>query len=222
MTFRDKQRLEKELDEKKIKIYEDNLKLHYESYRKHLDIQLSTSMPHQIGNIKTILWVNLLFIGLSVQALKDEHFSQVHLLFYVPVTLSIILMLIALLQRRTKWYGTYDNIDYAYEIDNSKYATSKMIGTLLANVRTAVEENRKIMRYISRYMHAAMWTTLLASVGLIIVLALSYPMKGGDAIMAEEKPKPSEQPINVRPTHESSERSVKEVVEKVPKDIAKK
>jgi hypothetical protein len=207
MTFREKQKSEKELSEKNKKMYEDNLKLHYESYRKHLDIQLSTSMPHQINNIKTILWINVLFIGLSVQILKDVKFELFHMVFYLPVSISVLLMLLALLQRRNKWYGTYDHVDYAYDIDDSKYSTSKMIGTLMKNVREAIHGNQSIMRYISKYMHSALWTTVLASIGLIIILATTYPMKGGDAAMAEEKPKPSEQPVDVGPTHESTERS---------------
>lgn len=215
MTYREKVKVKtdkaKEESKKALSDYEDNLKLHYEARRKDLDIQLSSSMPQQLNIIKTILWINLLLLGVSVQFLKGASFHWAHLVFYVPVSISVFLMLAALLQRRVKWYGAYEDIDLAHNLYGDKYAKSDMIGTMLQNAQKAYEGNRTIMRDLSKYMHGALWTTLLSCIGLIIVLA-SNPtpyQKGGDASMAEEKPKaPSQQPVSVTPTHESFERSI--------------
>lgn len=228
MTYREKHKAkidkEKEESKKSLSDYEENLKLHYEACRKDLDIQLSSSMPQQINIIKTILWINLLLLGVSVQLLKEVPFLLVHLVFYIPVSISVFLMLVSLLQRRVKWYGSYENIDLAHNLYGEKYAKSDMISTMLKNVRTAYEGNRDVMRGISKYMHSALWTTLTSCIGLIVVLA-SQPIsnqKGGDVVMADEKPKaPSQYPVNVKPTHESSERSMPKPVAKTDSNTSK-
>lgn len=230
MTNREKNRValekQREKSKKELSDYEENLKLHYEACRKDLDIQLSSSMPQQINIIKTILWINLLLLGVSVQLLKDIPFQWLHLVFYVPVSVSVFLMLAALLQRRPKWYGAYEDIDLAYTLYGEKDAKSDMIGTMLKNARTAFEGNRKIMRYIADFLHSALWTSLVSSIGLIIVLAFQpiSHKKGGDVKMAEEKPKaPSQQPVSVTPTHESFERSIpKQTMTKNDSNTSKK
>ncbi|MDQ7084419.1 MAG: hypothetical protein Q9M36_05605 [Sulfurovum sp.] len=49
---------------------EHNLKLHYEALRKELDIVLTSSIPQQLANMKTLLWVNFIMIGLILQTIK--------------------------------------------------------------------------------------------------------------------------------------------------------
>lgn len=201
----------------KNQTYKSNLKLHQESKRKILDIILSSSMPHQLQNIKTILWVNLLFIGLSVQIFKEISFSWYQLLFYVPVVVSVALLLVAMLSKRYKWYGGYDDIDYAYDIYDNENADTKMIATLLKNDDIAIKENKKIMRYLARLMHLALWSTFAAFVAFLIIIALNQNYKGGNELMADDKSKiekPSEQPVNTTPSNESVERSAKKTSQK--------
>jgi hypothetical protein len=206
-----------EINMDKNQTYKSNLKLHQESKRKILDIILSSSMPHQLQNIKTILWVNLLFIGLSVQIFKEISFSWYQLLFYVPVVVSVALLLVAMLSKRYKWYGGYDDIDYAYDIYDNENADTKMIATLLKNDDIAIKENKKIMRYLARLMHLALWSTFAAFVAFLIIIALNQNYKGGNELMADDKSKiekPSEQPVNTTPSNESVERSAKKTSQK--------
>lgn len=207
---------EKDISKKKLESYEDNLKIHYEACRKDLDIQLTSSMPQQMNIIKTILWINLLLFGLSIQILKDVKFNFaydniVYLIFYIATFISIILMIAALLKRNPKWYGAYENIGYSYELYDEKYAKSDMLGTLLKNARTAFEENRKVMKEIADVLHYALWGTYIAILGFIGIIVIHA--KGGDVKMAEEKPKaPQEQPVNITPANESFERSVQKPI----------
>lgn len=60
-----------EQEKLEVESYEHNLKLHYEAKRKELDILLSNSIPNQLANMKTILWINFLLIGLMLQFIKN-------------------------------------------------------------------------------------------------------------------------------------------------------
>jgi len=196
----------------KTTYYEHNLKLHQESKRNILNIILSTSMPHQVHNIKTILWMNLLFIGLSSQIFKNIELNYFHVLFYSFIALSIILMIVALLKNRYKWYGGYDDINYAHDIYDNKFSKSDMLGTLLKNDDIAIKENRKIMKNTAWYMNYALKSTFVAFLLFVSIIAYSASQtKGGNEIMAEEKPvKQSEQPVNTTGSDaEASERSMK-------------
>ncbi len=198
-------------DNEKYTTYEKNLQVHQESKRNILNIMLSTSMPHQLQNIKTILWVNLLFVGLATQYLRDVAFSAYHLLFYIPVVISVSLLLVAMLSKRFKWYGGYDDIDYSYTLYEEEKPHTTMLATLLKNDEIAIKENRKIMRHIATFMHYALWSTLVAFVSFVFIVAVNQNYKGGNEIMADEKKieKPSEQPVNTTPSNESVERSKK-------------
>ena len=200
----------------KVTNFEDNLKLHQESKRKILDIMLSSSMPHQVQNIKTILWMNLLFIGLSSQIFKNIEFNYIHVAFYGFISLSILLMLIALLKNRYKWYGGFDDINYAHDIYDNKFSKSDMIGTLLKNDDIAITKNSEIMKNTAWYMNLSLKSTLVSFVLFLLILISSVSLsqiKGGDEIMAEEKPaKPSEQPVNTTGSDaQSQERTLKDI-----------
>jgi len=200
------------MSEHKLAIFEENLKLHQESKRNILNIMLSTSMPHQVHNIKTILWMNLLFIGLSSQIFKNIELNYFHVLFYSFIAISIILMIVALLKNRYKWYGGYDDINYAHDIYDNKFSKSDMLGTLLKNDDIAINENRKIMKNTAWYMNYALKSTFVAFLLFVSIIAYSASqIKGGNEIMAEEQPvKPSEQPVNTTGSDaEASERSMK-------------
>ena len=206
---------------KRLETYEKNLQSWYDSARKTLDIQLSTSMPQQVGTIKTILWVNLLFLGLGLQIMKERAFAYGDLVLFVPVGFSVSLLLFAMILHRKKWYGDNDDVDLPYKYYDEKFARAQLLSTLLRDACKAVDENRKIMSSIARYMHISLWSTLMAGVGLAVVVSLHQPtyLQKGDLLMSDEKPKPPSQiPTNTKPTHESNnERGVRYSTNDSPK-----
>ena len=167
------------MSKNKLENLEYNLKLHHESKRKILDIMLSSSMPHQVQNIKTILWMDLLFVGLSSQIFKSIEFNYIHTIFYAFISLSVLLLMVALLKNRYKWYGGYDDIDYAHDLYDNKYAKSDMLGTLLKNDDLAISQNNKIMKNTAWYMNYALKSTFVAFILfiLIIVYTINPPIQ---------------------------------------------
>jgi len=172
----EKRRKEENKEVNDIRNYEENLKLHYESKRQELNLLLSSSLPHQISNIKMILWINFLFLGLSVTILKNLHFYCVYLIPYIISILAIISMLIALTKRRSKMYGGIDKLDYvSVDIEDGKYAKSKMLAGLLSNTYAAVEYNRESLQRLSKYLRFSILVTFVAVVlFFILVVVLSF------------------------------------------------
>ena len=189
--------------------YESNLKLHLDAAQSELRIILSSSMQNQVNNIKTILWINMLFIAISIQLPKELELSiYTFVSFYSLVILSVALLLIALLIKRYKYYGTIET-DYAAKIYNSKFQTMDMLATLLGTTQQAIQKNKDIMKHISEYMHLATWLTFLSLIIPIIAFTI-INYKGGNEIMAEDKnpPRvPTQQTQPSKPVHEAEERT---------------
>lgn len=166
---RKKQREEKEF--KYIQDYEENLKLHYESKRKELDILLSSSLPHQISNIKMVLWINFLFLGIGAALFKLVQFHGLYLVSYLFSFFAIILMIVALTQRGAKYYGGIDDEDYVKNvIMDSSYPKSKMLAGLLHNTFNAIKYNRKTLHILSKYLRRSIYATFIAIITFSIFL----------------------------------------------------
>ena len=94
------------------------------------------------------------------------------------------------------------------DIPDNEWSKSAAITAILKHADDAVIENKKIMNYLSRYMHFSSWSTLLAIFFFIFAVSSQIYMKGDDNIMAE---KPTSSTVVVKPTvsiAESSERSI--------------
>ncbi len=213
---------EKEKSDKETKViedYEGNLQLHYESKRKELDLLLSSSLPHQISNIKMILWINFLFFGLSASILKDMTFYWYYLISYGLSFLAVMSMMIALMKRRSRMYGSIDQLDYVNEeIQDGAYAKSTILSGLLHNAYTAVEYNRTSLHRLSKYIHFSVITTSMSVMFFFIVIMTTHLIttKEGTVKVPEknERPKPSEVRPPQRPIHEAEERSLKPSIKK--------
>ncbi len=177
--WKKRQKAKQEKESKAIQDYEENLKLHYESKRKELDLLLSSSLPHQISNIKMILWINFLFLGLSTTVLKSLQFYCAYLIPYLISLFAIISMLTALTKRRSKMYGSIDKLDYVLtDIKDGRYAKSKMLSGLLHNTYEAVEYNRDTLQRISKYLRFSALATFVAIVLFFaFVVILNFDVK---------------------------------------------
>lgn len=185
--WEERRKIKQEKESKAIQDYEENLKLHYESKRKELDLLLSSSLPHQISNIKMILWINFLFLGLSTTVLKSLQFYCAYLIPYLISLFAIISMLIALTKRRSKMYGGIDQLDYVLtDIEDGRYAKSKMLSGLLHNTYEAVEYNRDTLQRISKYLRFSILATFVAVVLFFtFVVILNFDIKR-DVVKSEK------------------------------------
>ena len=159
--------------------------------------------------MKTILWLNFLLIGFSFHLLQKSTLSILYICFFITAFASVCSIVTALINRRYKHYGVIGDIDYmSTDIPDNEWSKSAAITAILKHADDAVIENKKIMNYLSRYMHFSSWSTLLAIFFFIFAVSSQIYMKGDDNIMAE---KPTSSTVVVKPTvsiAESSERSI--------------
>ena len=213
-------------NQKEIEDYEENLKLHYESKRKELDIILSSSLPHQINNIKMVLWVNFLFLGLAITVSKIIHFTWIFYSSFACSIIAVICMLIALMRRRSKMYGSIDQLDYVdQEIKDGIYAKSTMLSGLVHNAFEAVEYNRETLQILAKYLRKSIICTTVA-IGIFFSAIIYTNIDSIKEIIhmsdKKERPKPSEVQPPQRPIHEAEERSIKPSEEPRPEPKTEK
>jgi len=162
----------------KLKNYEENLKAHIEIEKSNIETILRVSMPHQLSNIKTILWVNLVIIGLSLSVFQKLPFNFGIVFMWISSFIAVTLNVIALLGRRYKIYPEIDKM-FSYNIYDSKYSRSTMLGEILTTIKSAINDNRNIMSGIAKYMHASLYLTLFSLFFFFIYLGIAtFQLKG--------------------------------------------
>ena len=148
---------EKEL--MKLKIYEDNLKSHIDLEKSNLETILRVSMPNQLSNIKTIIWINLVIIGLSLSILNKLPLNFGIIFMWICSFGAVALNITALLGKRYKTYPLLDEMT-AYKLPDNKYSKSNMLGQILVNIKYAIDENSKVLVWISNFMHISLYMTI--------------------------------------------------------------
>ena len=156
-----------------VENYEYNLKIHYEAKRKELDILLSSSIPTQLSNMKTLLWINFLFIGLILQFIKKFPLSDIVIGFFLFSLLAILFILFAMLTNRSKSYGVHDDIQLMSQYSDDVWTKSRAIYDMLNTVQVSIIDNRKVLLNRAHKMHIATFLTLAA----LIFIVLSFFIK---------------------------------------------
>jgi len=154
-----------------LKIYEDNLHAHIEIEKSNIETILRVSMPHQLSNIKTILWVNLVLIGFSLSIFYKLPFNFGIVFMWISSFIAVILNITALMTNRSKIYPQIDKM-FAYNLNDTSTAKSKMLGEILTTLIYAIKENRKIMYNIAQFMHYSLYFTITSLFFFFIYLGI--------------------------------------------------
>jgi len=170
------------MDEKDLEVqnYESNLKMHYEAKRKELDILLTSSIPQQLSNMKTILWINFLMIGLMLQFIKKFPLPEINIGFFILLILAIISVILAMLTNRTKSYGVPNDILQMSKYNDNVWTVSQATLDMLGNLQESIKENRKVIVNRAKLMHMSTWFTLCSIFFIVIsfsIMQISYKPK---------------------------------------------
>jgi len=150
-----------------VKNYEHNLKMHYEAKRKELDILLTSSIPQQLSNMKTLLWINFLMIGLMLQLIKKFPLPDTMIGFFILSLLAILSIMIAILTNRTKSYGVPDDTLYMSTFKDDEWTISQAILDMLEAANIAVKENRTVIVKRAKLMHIS---TIFTVVSMLFIV----------------------------------------------------
>ena len=157
--------IEKDLE---VQNYETNLKLHYEAKRKELEMLITSSMPNQLSNIKTLLWFNV-----ASMALFFKYFQSIELLqkaYLVLVSASIVLLIFAMLVARQKDYGSPEDVTLASKYESGKWTQVRFTLDMLATTQNAILFNRTVVSSRAKLMNIATLFTFFATIYLILLI----------------------------------------------------
>lgn len=156
-----------------VQNYEHNVKMHYEAKRKELDILLTSSIPSQLSNMKTILWINFLMIGLILQFIKKIPLSDLLIGFFILSLCAILCILVAMLKNRTKSYGVPEDLELMNSYDSTdEWIVFRATKDMMYALQESIKENRKVIIERAKLMHLSTWFTFFSLVLIIISFTL--------------------------------------------------
>lgn len=151
-----------------VENYEHNLRLQIESHKDALRYMITSVMPTQLSNIKTILWINFLTIGFIAQLFQQEWSLSHSMFIYIAVT-SIIICLWAMAFYRDKYLGNLTDIEAMSKLDDNKWTKSQALFDILYCTDEAVKNNTKNHNKRSDLTHIA---TILTSVSIVYLCTI--------------------------------------------------
>lgn len=167
MNFRDKK---KEKLNKSASDYEDNLKLHYEAMLNELNTIIRNSLPNQMINVRTLMWINVVFLGIS---LKLSNYNWSFYLLLVLVFISFLLSFYAMIFGRSILYGNSQRRGFMYKIKDGTWAKTIGIYNMMFNVQRAIRYNGMIIIKRSRLIKYNLLVTSLSLLALGICFITS-------------------------------------------------
>ena len=150
-----------------VQNYEHNLKMHYEAKRKELDILLTSSIPQQLSNMKTLLWVNFLMIALMLQFIQKFPLPDTVIGFFLLSLCAIFLVLIAMLTSRKRFHGVPDDVLHMSTYEDNKWTVSEATLDMLSTADEAVKNNRKVLLKRADLMHIS---TVFTTVSIFFII----------------------------------------------------
>lgn len=152
-----------------VKKYEKSLLIHYEAKRKELEILLTSSIRDQLANMKTVLWINLLMIGLMFQFIDKFPLPKTIIGFFILSVSALICILIAMLFKRTKSYGVPEDLELINEYDSTDdWINFRVIKDFMYALQESIKENRAIIIYRAKFMYIATWFTFFSLAFIVI------------------------------------------------------
>lgn len=181
MNTRELNKEKKQKEQKEIDAYEANLKLHYDSLRNELDTIIRWSIPLQMGTIKTVMWLNIVLMGLGVQIMIKESHEFVWIIFLLLLIscISIGIALKAMIIGRKTHYGNHLKRTYMMSIPDDKWSKVEGVYRMFYDISRAVRYNGIVLIKRKKSIRIAMLLSGL-SLFLFIALVFTYSIKGNN------------------------------------------
>lgn len=158
------------ITDEQIENREKNLKLHYETLRKDLDITLSTMIPTQKNLMKTIMWVNAIILGLIVNNFQKLEYAFFMIPSFTFSGIAFGLILYSLKKGRSKTLGHIDTKEIE-NIDQNRFESIIGLQRIIVSTEKAINDNSEIIKSRGKKIADAINFTML-SVSLIFLYAI--------------------------------------------------
>ena len=154
-----------------VENYEHNLEKLYEAKQNENNILLTSSIPIQLTQMKTLLWINFAFIGFMFQIINNFNLSQLHIAFLIFSICAIYAILFSMLRGDKKAYGVNDDIDIMNSYEDNEWTKSQVMIDMISSLQVSLEYNRKILSKRGKLLQFAKYFTLLSSIVIIIIFS---------------------------------------------------
>jgi hypothetical protein len=160
------------MSEKSLEVenYEHNLTIHHELKRKELDTLLTTSMPAQLANIKTILWFNIVMLLLFFKAFETTKVDMLYKGYLVIIGTTLLIAVSAMLIGREKDYGAPEEMNLASKYIDNEWTKSQFLIDMLNTTQTSIEFNRTMVTKRAKLMNLATFFTLISTIYFLILI----------------------------------------------------
>lgn len=155
-------------DEKKREIEntEHNLRLHYETEKSALESMLRAVIPTQQSNIKTVLWMNFLILGVITNVDKNSWYS-INTAILVTSGFAITVCLYALIALRTKHLGTLPTSNILDNLEENEWKKVAGLQYTLKCIEEALDNN---IRYQTKSSDLTAGATAFTLISMILVI----------------------------------------------------
>lgn len=165
MNTRDKR---KELEKRDIESFEHNLKIHHDAMQNELNTIIRNTIPSQLNVIKTIMWINVIFLGVSL------NLKNINITFYILLILKLATLFISfyiMIIGRAILYGNSQRIALMKDIKDNKWTKTNGIYLMMYNTQRAIRYNAKIIIVRSKFIKYALILTCasLLSIGVLFI-----------------------------------------------------
>jgi len=184
--------------------YENNLSLVLDSLKYELS-DVNRDRTLQYNTSKTLLWLNVVFVGISIKVLEYNPNIWLYALFIIISSLSILFTLVGMMEGKYNAYASPGRAsDYA-KIPNDEWIVSN---GLLANIqafRRAIKYNGINLIRRSRWIRKAKVASVVSFIVLLLLSVNSLYLKTKGLQMAKQPNTPTKSVIKTTPIRRSNE-----------------
>lgn len=177
--------------------YEHNLSLLLDTLKVELQ-DINKDKITQYGNFKTIMWLNIVFVGISVKILEYTiHNQWIFVIFIIPSAFSVLFSLIGMIGSKHNAYTSVGRAKHMANIPNNIWIKSQGYLTVIYAYRKVIKYNGIKLIRRSKWLRYSKWSTL-SSFLLLLVLSFNV-IEFQKGKIVSDKQTPPTQPI-VKPT----------------------
>lgn len=162
---------EDECTKEEISDHEANLKLHYDSLRNELDTLIRWSIPLQMNNIKNIMWLNVVLIGIVFQIKSINLYLAIP--FFLFSSASIGIALFAMIKGRKIHYANHLRRNYMLRIESSPWSKVNGIHQMFYDIARAVRYNGIVLIKRKKSIAYSMGLTMAALIFFVILVIVN-------------------------------------------------
>jgi hypothetical protein len=190
---------EDKLLQNSVEGYEHNLSLLLDTLKVELQ-DINKDKTTQYGNFKTLMWLNIVFVGISVKILEYTLVNKyIFILFVISSALSVFFALIGMIGSKHNAYTSIGRAKCMANIPNDIWIKSQGYLTVIYAYRKVVKYNGIKLIRRSKWLGYSKWSSLSAFFILLILSFNVIEFQKGKIVPDKNKKTPPTQPI-VKPS----------------------